>query len=151
MWRSFVFCCESKFRVVEFASCKSIRPIEALNTSDWALDPAVIGWRDVSPAVQSCISVSLVWKPNWSHFQTVISTWGGRLCCDIIPCRRTSERMIDEHSWTCVFAGPDSVIMRAVTSESSSGNEYTDEFDNPEPSDDTEFWRKGVREQKTMC
>uniref|UniRef100_A0A672PWY4 Asialoglycoprotein receptor 1-like n=2 Tax=Sinocyclocheilus grahami TaxID=75366 RepID=A0A672PWY4_SINGR len=32
--------------------------------------------------------------------------------------------------------------MRAVTSESGSGNEYTDEFENPEARDDSEFWRK---------
>ncbi|XP_058618603.1 asialoglycoprotein receptor 1 [Onychostoma macrolepis] len=32
--------------------------------------------------------------------------------------------------------------MRAVTSESGSGNEYTDELENPDASDDTEFWRK---------
>ncbi|XP_059384568.1 asialoglycoprotein receptor 1 [Carassius carassius] len=32
--------------------------------------------------------------------------------------------------------------MKAVTSEGSSGNEYTDEFENSETSDDTEFWRK---------
>ncbi len=60
------------------------------------------------------------------------------------------ERLINDMI-TCVLAGPDSVIMRAVTSESGSGNEYTDEFENPEPSDDTEFWRKGVREKTDEC
>lgn len=48
----------------------------------------------------------------------------------------------------CVFAGPDSLIMRVVTSDSGSvsvGNQYTDDLENPDTSDDAEFWRKGVK------
>lgn len=37
--------------------------------------------------------------------------------------------------------------MKVGTADSSSvsvGNEYTDEFENPDTSDDTHFWRKGL-------
>ncbi|XP_051737171.1 asialoglycoprotein receptor 1 isoform X2 [Ctenopharyngodon idella] len=43
------------------------------------------------------------------------------------------------------YKGPDSLIMRVVTSDSGSvsvGNQYTDDLENPDTSDDAEFWRK---------
>jgi len=58
---------------------------------------------------------------------------------------------LDEELMLCVFAGQDSLIMRVVTSDSvSAANQYTDEPENPDSSDDTEFWRKGMRTHQNV-
>jgi len=59
---------------------------------------------------------------------------------------------LDEELMLCVFAGQDSLIMRVVTSDSvSAANQYTDEPENADScSDDTEFWRKGMRTHQNV-